>query len=133
LLRYPLTAFGIQYITGYVVDRPISLEQPVYLPGNEHQGVWSSPMLETVLGPEPKCEWPTAKSQASGVSLLGDLELVILVFDELRRSYTELPGRLLCDLVSPVSWLFSNRLPPIQAATEVRFAPWAKAQITASP
>ena len=58
-------------------------------------------MLETVFGPEPKCEWTTAKNQAVGISLRGDLELLVLVFDELRRSYAELPGRWLCDLALP--------------------------------
>jgi hypothetical protein len=71
------------------------------VPGNEHQGVWSSPLLETVLGPEPRCEWTTAKNQAVGISLRGDVELLVLVFDELRRSYGELPGRWLCDLAMP--------------------------------
>ena len=98
LVHYPLTAFAIPYVTGYVLDRPITLEQPVYVPGNEHQGVWASPLLETVFGPEPRCEWTTAKNQAVGISLRGDLELLVLVFGELRRSYAELPGRWLCDL-----------------------------------
>ena len=101
LVHYPLTAFAIQHITGFVLDRPILLEQPVYVPGNEHQGVWSSPLLETVFGPEPKCEWTTAKNQAVGISLRGDVELLILVFDELRRSYAELPGRWFCNHALP--------------------------------
>ena len=71
------------------------------MPGNEHQGVWASPLLETVFGPEPKCEWTTTKNQAVGISLRGDLELLVLVFGELRRSYAELPGRWLCDLALP--------------------------------
>ena len=99
--HYPLTALAIQYFTGYVLDRPILLEQPVYLPGNEHQGVWSSPLLETVFGPEPRCEWTIARNQALSISLRGDVELLVLVFGELRRSYNELPGRLLCDLAMP--------------------------------
>jgi len=101
LVRYPLTAFAIQYGTEYVLDRPIPLEQPVYVPGNEHQGVWASPLLETVFGPEPKCEWATPEQQTGGISLRGDLELLVLVFGELRRSYAELPVRWLCDLVLP--------------------------------
>jgi hypothetical protein len=133
LIHYPLTALAIQTFTGYVLDRPIALEQPVYVPGNEHQGVWSSPMLETVFGPAPKCVWTTPENQAVGISLRGDLELLVLVFDELRRSYAELPGRLLCDLVLPVSRLFSDRLQPIQTATEVRLAPLAKAPVTPKP
>ena len=71
------------------------------MPGNEHQGVWASPLLETVFGPEPRCEWTTAENRAGGISLRGDLELLVLVFGELRRSYAELPGRWLCDLAMP--------------------------------
>ena len=71
------------------------------MPGNEHQGVWASPLLETVFGPEPKCEWTTPEQQAGGISLRGDVELLVFVFGELRRSYAELPGRWLCDLALP--------------------------------
>ena len=34
-------------------------------------------------------------------SLRGDLDLLVFVFGELRRSYAELPGRWLCDLTLP--------------------------------
>ena len=50
LNSYPLTAFAIPFGTSLVLERPITLEQPVYFPGNERQGVWSSPLLETVFG-----------------------------------------------------------------------------------
>jgi hypothetical protein len=65
LVRYPLTAYSIQYFTGYVLVRPITLEQPVYVPGNEHQGVWASSLLETVFGPSPRCEWTTPGEKAA--------------------------------------------------------------------
>ena len=99
LTSYPLTAFAIQYGTRLVLERPITLEQPVYLPGNERQGVWGSPLLETVVGPEPKRDREAAPSQDSRLSLRGDLELAVFAAGELRRSYAELPVRLVCDLV----------------------------------
>ena len=40
---------------------------------------------------------PTA--QASGLNLRGDLALAMFVVGELRRSYSELPVRWLCDVV----------------------------------
>lgn len=101
LARYPLMALAIPYWTTYVLDRPITLEQPVFVPGNEHQGIWSSPMLETVFGPEPKCKWTTPDQPAGSISLRGDLELLVLVIGELRRSYAELPVRWICDRVLP--------------------------------
>src|SRR5262249_35607093 len=42
---YPLTALATPFVTGLILEHPISLEQPVYVPGNESQGVWSSPLL----------------------------------------------------------------------------------------
>jgi Permuted papain-like amidase enzyme, YaeF/YiiX, C92 family len=101
LERYPLAALAIPYCTTYFLDRPITLERPVYLPGNGRQGIWSSPLLERVIGPEPKCKWTTPEEQAGGISLLGDLELIYLVLGEFRRSYAELPVR----------WLFHFELP----------------------
>ena len=38
LASFPLTAFLIPPVSGMVLDRPITLEQPVYLPGNERHG-----------------------------------------------------------------------------------------------
>jgi hypothetical protein len=93
LNRYPLTAIAIPYGSGLVLERPITLEQSVYLPGNERQGVWGSPLLETVLGPKPKRIREAAASRDSGLSLSGDLELAVFAAGELRRSYAELPVR----------------------------------------
>ncbi len=57
LTCYPLTVLAIQYGSGLVLDRPITTEQEVYLPGNERQGVWASSLLETVVGPELSPTW----------------------------------------------------------------------------
>jgi hypothetical protein len=98
LTKYPLTALGIPYFTGLVLEHPITLEQPVYLPGNDHQGVWASPLLETVFGPEPKADWPAAPQQSVGINLRGDLEVTVFAVQELRRSYWHLPARWIRDL-----------------------------------
>jgi hypothetical protein len=100
LTSYPLTAVAFLYATGLVLDQPITLEQPVYLPGNDLHGVWSSPLLETVFGPEPKPARDAAPGKADGAGPLGDLEMVAFVAGELRRSYTELSLR----------WLLSRSL-----------------------
>ncbi len=99
LTRYPLTAFAIPYGSGLVLERPITLDQPVYLPGNDRQGVWGSPMLETVLGPKPKRDRAAVPPPDSPVSLRGDLELVVFAAGELGRSYEELPARWFLELV----------------------------------
>jgi hypothetical protein len=93
LNRYPLTALAAPHVTRLMLGRPITLQQPVYLPGNERQGVWASPLLQTVFAPASKRDREAAPGQAGGLSLRGDLELAIFATDELRRSYSELPVR----------------------------------------
>jgi len=87
---YPLTALATPYVTRLMLGQPITLEQPVYLPGNERQGVWASSLLETVFGPEPKREREAAHSRESRLSLRGDLELVVFAAGELRRASADL-------------------------------------------
>ena len=99
LNRYPLTALAIPYGTAMVLERPITLDQPVYLPGNERHGVWSSPLLETVFGPKPGGDRAEAPPQDGRLSLRGDLEVALFVVGELRNSYAELPVRWARDLV----------------------------------
>jgi hypothetical protein len=84
--------------TRLVVGGSITLEQPVYVPGNDHQGMWASPLLETFFGPEPKWDPEDAFGKSGGLSIKGDLELAVFVTRELRRSYSELPIRWICDL-----------------------------------
>ena len=73
-----------------MLEHPITLEQPVYLPGNERQGVWASSLLETVFGPEPKPEREAAHPRDSRLSLRGDLELAVFAAGELRRAHADL-------------------------------------------
>jgi hypothetical protein len=91
LKSYPLTAFVFVFCSRTVLDRPITLELPVYLPGNESHGIWSSPLLDTVVGPEPKTDPVTVPRMSDGFCLHGDAELLAFVAGELRRSYKELP------------------------------------------
>ncbi|MGO8901503.1 MAG: YiiX/YebB-like N1pC/P60 family cysteine hydrolase [Isosphaeraceae bacterium] len=99
LASFPLTALLIPPVSGLVLDRPITLEQPVYVPGNERNGVWASPLLETVVGPAPKVFQEAAALEAGRLNMKGDLDLLNFTFCELRRSYAQLPARWLCDLV----------------------------------
>jgi hypothetical protein len=95
---FPITALLMPHGTRRVVGRPITLEQPVYLPGNDRQGMWASPLLETVFGPEPDGDHGAARGQPGGFNLRGDLELIAFALGELRRSYSELPFRLISDV-----------------------------------
>jgi len=99
LTSLPLTALLIPPVSGLMLDRPITLEQPVYVPGNERNGVWASPLLETVFGPAPKVFQDAAALEAGRLNMRGDLDLLVFTFWEVRRSYAVLPARWLCDLV----------------------------------
>jgi hypothetical protein len=92
LTSYPLTAAAFLYSTGLVLDEPITLDQPVYIPGNESQGIWSSPLLQTVVGPEPQRDRAEAPGKAVGLNVRGDLEMAVFVAGELRRSYLLSPA-----------------------------------------
>src|SRR5262249_4875047 len=41
----------LQYMSRWYVEEPISLERPVFLPGNERQGIGSAPKLRTSSPP----------------------------------------------------------------------------------
>ena len=99
LASFPLTALLIPPVSGLVLDRPITLEQPVYVPGNERNGVWASPLLETVFAPAPKVFQEAAAGEPGRLNIRGDLDLLVFTIGEVRRSYDQLPARLLCDLV----------------------------------
>ena len=98
LTSYPITALAMPFGTRLAVGSPITLEQAVYVPGNDHQGMWASPLLETVFGPYPKGSRVAARGRTGGISVRGDLELAVFAARELRRSYTELPVRWMRDL-----------------------------------
>ena len=87
LARLSLTALLIPPVTGLVLDRPITLEQPVYVPGNERNGVWASPLLETVFGPGSKVFQDACPVEPVRLSMKGDLDLLVFTFWEVRRSY----------------------------------------------
>jgi hypothetical protein len=99
LTSFPVTALLIPPVTGLVLGRPITLDQPVYVPGNERNGVWASPMLETVCSPAPKVFQDAAPGEPGRLNPRGDLDLPLFTFCEVRRTYAELPPRLLCDPV----------------------------------
>ena len=73
---YPLTALATPVVTKLFLTEPISLEQPVYVPGNDREGVWSSPLLETIYNAEPKAGELAAHADLARVSLRSDVDLI---------------------------------------------------------
>jgi hypothetical protein len=98
LNQYPLIALAIPPLSKLVLGRPITLEQPTFVPGNEHHGVWASPLLETVMGPKLMWDVKLARQQTDRFSMHGDIDIAIFAARELYRSYSELPIRVICDL-----------------------------------
>ena len=113
LTSFPITAIVMPHATRMIFGRPIALEQLVYVPGNDHQGEWASPLLETVFGPEPKWDPKAAPGQPGGISLRGDVALIGFAVGELRRSYTELPVQWMGDVAlhPRIRQLFASRGP----------------------
>jgi hypothetical protein len=99
--QYPLTALAFVHCSGFVLENAITLEQPVYLPGNQRQGIWASPLLDTVY-PYPKKAKPKSDppADASGrLSLRGDLAMTAFAVKEISSSYAQLPWRLIGDVL----------------------------------
>jgi hypothetical protein len=118
--RYPLTALAIAPVSGLMLEHPITLEQPVYLPGNEREGMWASPLLETVFGPESKRHGEALSAQPGGFSLQGDLEIIAFAVAEMRRSYLERPVQWIFELAQRAQNHSPNEARDPAAATVVR-------------
>ena len=56
---------GLQYASRWVLDRSISFQDRVYMPGNDHHGVWGSPFLLTVFPPTDVADRSVPNLQAS--------------------------------------------------------------------
>ncbi|HEX3451382.1 MAG TPA: YiiX/YebB-like N1pC/P60 family cysteine hydrolase [Isosphaeraceae bacterium] len=82
---YPLTALATPLVTKLFLTEPISLEQPVYVPGNDHEGVWSSSLLETVYSAEPPASVLAAHADLARVNLRGDFDLIRFAIGAVRH------------------------------------------------
>ncbi len=98
LTSYPITAVLLPHGTRLALGRAITLEQTVYVPGNDHQGMWASPLLESVFVPEPIGGRGADPGGLNGISVRGDADLIMIAAGELWRSYSELPVRWLSDV-----------------------------------
>jgi hypothetical protein len=74
--NYPVTALATPQVTRLFLTQPISLEQPVFVPGNDHQGVWASSLLETVCDVKPSPSELPAHAEIARVTLRGDTDLI---------------------------------------------------------
>ena len=118
LVQYPLTAMGIVHCSRWFVKNAITLDQPTYVPGNDHQGIWASPLLETVY-PYAKSA-KAVKSSPPGpppaLCVKGDLAVTAFAFREVGRSYSQLPLRLIGELLAKAP--ASDTSPRVAADTD---------------
>jgi hypothetical protein len=49
--EYPLCLIGIGIASKYQLNRPLTADTLVYLPGNERHGIWSAKQLTTIIPP----------------------------------------------------------------------------------
>jgi hypothetical protein len=82
--NYPLTAIAAPLVTKLFSSGPISLEQPVYLPGNNREGVWASPLLETVYSGEPRPGELAEHVDGARVTIRGDLDMILYAIGAVR-------------------------------------------------
>ena len=51
--EFPVNVYIMRMLSWVTLDRPLSLDRPVFCPGNERHGIWSSPYLETIYPTTP--------------------------------------------------------------------------------
>jgi hypothetical protein len=56
--KYPLQLFMFQTMTPWFLEKGLTLETEIFLPGNEKHGIWASPVLETVYPTTPLAVTP---------------------------------------------------------------------------
>jgi hypothetical protein len=81
--QFPLSSLSIVIGSRFLLKAPISLEQPVYVPGNDHQGLWGSRRLDTVALVEPNPAQDTARPMPSGLGIRGDASILLSLWVEL--------------------------------------------------
>jgi hypothetical protein len=56
--EFPVCMLGLGLASQFVLKKPLTSETPVYFPGNERHGIWSSPDLVVVVPPTFKPGYP---------------------------------------------------------------------------
>ena len=82
--QFPLTTVAFLAASARVLDAPITLDQPVFVPGDDRQGLWGSRWLETVTQTEPTPAQDTARPMPAGFGVRGDASMLLFVSNEVR-------------------------------------------------
>ena len=81
--RYPICMFMFVSISPLVLENPLSLDRPVYMPGNGRHGLWASPLLEPVATPWDDRTIEAGPRRGGRLSLAGDLSIIGGILTEL--------------------------------------------------
>jgi hypothetical protein len=90
LAQFPLTTMAILHGSKYLLDCPISLDQPVYVPGDDREGLWGSRWLETVTLIESAPAQDTSRPMPSGLGVQGDAWILLYLGLELHSTHQTL-------------------------------------------
>lgn len=90
--QFPVSAYSIIGGSHFLLKAPISLEQPVFVPGNDREGIWCSKWLETLAVTEPTPAQDTSRPMPKGLGLRGDFSIVLFVWVELRTLRWKIRG-----------------------------------------
>ncbi|MFO0888565.1 MAG: YiiX/YebB-like N1pC/P60 family cysteine hydrolase [Isosphaeraceae bacterium] len=82
--NYPLTAIAAPLATRLFATGQISLEQPVYVPGNDREGVWASPLLETVYSGDAHPGERAEHADGARVTIRRDLDIILYAIGAVR-------------------------------------------------
>ncbi|GIW88676.1 MAG: hypothetical protein KatS3mg108_3000 [Isosphaeraceae bacterium] len=92
--RYPVFSWLIRHLSRILLEQPISLDQHVWVPGNNQCGIWASALLETVHAPPQLAGPDPALTRLPGQELKRDLGLFRFVQAQIRRSLADAAVRL---------------------------------------
>lgn len=84
--RYPVCISLFLSLSPLILKKPLTLEQAVYLPGNERHGVWASPILVAVYPPTTNRTIEDTPGKGGSFSLSGDLAIVAQIMNEVQGS-----------------------------------------------
>jgi permuted papain-like amidase YaeF/Yiix C92 family enzyme len=59
--EFPICMFVFHVMSDLTLEKPLTIDQPVFFPGNDRHGIWSSQFLETVYPPPTQREAAAAK------------------------------------------------------------------------
>ena len=99
LVNYPLTAYAFIRFSGLVLESAHHAGSARVPPGQRPQRHVGLALAGDGFLLRAQTGGKAAADQSSGLNLRGDFALAMFVAGELRRSYSELPVRWLCDVV----------------------------------